>query len=158
MDPDAERAGNGVASSQKGVDIERCRGTVEHVDRVVLDDVPTQQHCDGIGHRSRLVTVMRHKKDGRLYGGAQRHHEVVHLRAQLRVERAKGLIEQQHRGACRKCPCQGDTLFLAARQRRRSAPVQISDSHELEKLCRRRTSLALGHTTDHEWERDVVQD
>ena len=59
----------------------------------------------------------------------------LHLVAELAVERAERLVEEQHRRVVDQGPGQGDPLLLAARQLPGPAPLVPGQPHELERLA-----------------------
>ena len=68
------------------------------VDAAVVEDAagPRAHHADAAGEKAGLAQIVRHQQHGRLV----RHPEVLQDRPQLLarelVERAEGLVEQQH--------------------------------------------------------------
>ena len=58
----------------------------------------------------------------------------LHLLAQLEVERAQRLVEQQHARPVDERARQGDALALAARELARLAPRELAEAHERERL------------------------
>ena len=66
----------------------------------------------------------------------------LHLLAQLEVERAERLVEQQHLRAVDDRARERDALALAAGQLRRAAAAEAGQAHHLERL--RHAPLALG--------------
>ena len=58
----------------------------------------------------------------------------LHLLAQLQVEGAEGLVEEQCRRPIDERACQSDALPLTARQLRRPAIDELLDLHGLEDL------------------------
>ena len=66
----------------------------------------------------------------------------LHLLAQLEVERAQRLVEQQHRGPVDERPRKRDALPLAARELRGRALRRVGEPHHGQRL--RHALLALG--------------
>ena len=58
----------------------------------------------------------------------------LHLAAQLEVERAERLVEQQHLGPVDDRAGERDPLLLAAGQLRRLAPGEVGELDQLERL------------------------
>ena len=91
---------------------------------------PLVEHGDAVAHRQRLALVVRdeHERDADLV--LDRLQLDLHLLAQLQVERAERLVEQQHLRTVDQRPGEGDALPLAAaeliaggdRRSRRGAP------------------------------------
>ena len=71
---------------------------------------------DPVGHRERLLLVVRHVDEGRAELGLDPLQLELHLLAQLHVERAQRLVEQQGRGLVDERPRQRDALLLASRK------------------------------------------
>ena len=89
---------------------------VDLLGRAHLLDLALGDHGDLVAHRERLLLVVGdvHERDADLaLHGAQLQLEVL---AQLGVEGAERLVEQQHLRAQHECPRQGDALLLAAGQ------------------------------------------
>ena len=74
----------------------RLRALVDFLGRADLLHLAVVEHGDAVGHRQRLALVVRDEDEGdaeRLLQGLQL---FLHLLAQLQVERAERLVEQQH--------------------------------------------------------------
>ena len=92
---------------------------------------PVVEHRDAVAHRERLVLVVgdEHERDADL--ALDRLQLDLHLLAELEVESAERLVEQQHRRPVDQRPGERDALALAAgelvrlaaRRSRRAAPI-----------------------------------
>jgi hypothetical protein len=81
-----------------------------------LLDATAIHHCDAVGHRQRLLLVVG-DEDGRDSVVALEPLDLdLHVEPQVLVERAEGLIQQQHLGVDREAPRQRHALLLSARQ------------------------------------------
>ncbi len=67
----------------------------------------------------------------------------LHLLAELEVERAERLVEQQHLRPVHERPGEGDPLALAARELRRLACAVVAEANGLEHLGGPRAALGL---------------
>ena len=83
-------------------------------------------HRDAVGHRQRLVLVVRDEDGGDAELAQQALELDLHRLAQLAVERGEGLVEQQQLGAHDQGAGDGDALLLAARERARRAGPRCS--------------------------------
>ena len=104
-----------------------CRMVVQLVRRALLHDVPVLHQHDVVGHGHGLGLVVR-DVDGR---NAQLELDllelVAHLIAQLRVEIAQRLIEQEHLRVAHQRAAQRNALALSAGELRRAAVEQLLD-------------------------------
>ena len=99
----------------------RARQLVQLGGRAELLDPSAVHDRDGVGHRHGLLLVVRdvHEREADLGLDALELH--LHLPAQLEVEGAERLVEQQHRRPVDDGAGQRDALLLAAGQLRRLA-------------------------------------
>ena len=79
------------------------------------------EDADAVAHRQRLVLVVGDEEEGDAQLALQRLQLGLHLLAQLQVERAQRLVEQQHLRLVDQRARQRHALALAARQLRRPA-------------------------------------
>ena len=114
---------------------------VDHERPVELLDAPARHHGDAIAHRHRLLLVVRHVDEREVELGLHALELDLHLAAQLEVERAERLVEQQHTRAQHQCARQGDSLLLPAGQLPRPAIREAAQLHELERLLRQSRPL-----------------
>ena len=77
---------------------------------------------------------MRDVEEGDLEVGLERLQEELHLLAQLEVERAERLVEEQDPRAVDDRPREGDALALAAGELDRPAVAEAGETHHLERL------------------------
>ena len=97
----AERARRSPASSDVGAadeigDEARARPLVDVARRADLDDAAVVEDGDAVGHRQRLALVVGDEDEGDAELALQRLQLDLHLLAELEVERAERLVEQQH--------------------------------------------------------------
>ena len=82
---------------------------------------PRRQHHDAVGQEDGLLHVVGHEQDRARLLGQRGGEPLAQVRAGDRVERAEGLVEQQHRPALQQRAQEGDALAHPARQRGRAA-------------------------------------
>ena len=110
--------------------------------RADLLDAALIQHDDAIGELHRLVLVMRDEDRGEaglLVDFAQ---PTAQILAHAGVERAKGLVEQQHARLDGERARERHALALAARKLRRIAPSKPLELHQFEQLRHARGNFA----------------
>ena len=94
---------------------ERGRGVVvELAGSPICSITPGVHHRDGVGHRHGLLLVVGHVHEGDADVGLDALQLDLHLAAQLEVEGAERLVEEQHLGPVDQRPGQRDPLLLAA--------------------------------------------
>ena len=89
---------------------------------------------DPVGHRERLFLVVRHVDERRPELVLDPLQLELHLLAQLHVERAERLVEQQRRGPVDERARERDALLLAARELARPPalePFELDDAQDL---------------------------
>ena len=118
----------------------RGRPQIQLARRRQLLDAPLVEHRDAIGHRQGLTLVVGHVDEGDAELLLQALELDLHFLAQLEVERAQRLVEQQHLGAVDQRARQRDPLALAAGQLRRPALALRAQLHQLEHFARARCS------------------
>ncbi len=135
---------------------------VDRVGRADLLELSIVEDGDAIRELQRLVLVMRHE-DGRVAGAAMKLAQPgAQVLAHLGVERAEGLVEQQHPRLDGERARQRHALPLAARELRRKAAFEAGELHELQKLpdtpldLRRRRPFATWPRPEPEG--DIVRD
>ena len=108
---------------------------VDVLGRAALVDRAAAHHGDPVGHRQRLVLVVRdeHERDADLALDPLELH--LHRLAQLEVQRGQRLVEQQYRRAVDQGPGERDPLPLAAGQGARLVLVAAGELHEFEHLA-----------------------
>lgn len=89
------RAGAVVGGGQLEAD-EVAEPALEGAGRVVRDHPAVVDHDDPAGERVGLVEVVGGEHDGAAGVGVQASYEVLEVRAVLRVEAGRGLVEEQH--------------------------------------------------------------
>ena len=92
---------------------------------------PFVEDRQAVAHRERLVLVVRDvdERDREILLEALQ--EELHLLAQLQVERAERLVEEQHLGAVDERAGERDPLALAAGELRRLALADVGKPHPL---------------------------
>ena len=114
---------------------ERGRRVVEDLlRRSDLLDAPVIHDDDPIGDLERLLLVVRDEDAGHVDFVVQATEPLAKLLAHLGVERAEGLVEQQHAGLSGERARQRDPLPLPARQLRRVAILQRLQANQVQQL------------------------
>ena len=80
----------------------------------LLLDPAVAHDDDHVAHRQRLLLVVGHVDEGDPDLALELLELDLHLVAELAVERAERLVEQQHRRVVDERPSQGDALLLTA--------------------------------------------
>ena len=75
---------------------------------------PVAHYHDAIGQRQRLVLIMRHQDGRDAQPPLQQPQLDLHAFAQVLVQCAERLVQQQHRRLDHQCPCQRHALLLTA--------------------------------------------
>ena len=138
---------------------ERCpRPLVELRRRPELLDPPAVHHGDRVRHRHRLFLVVGDvdERDPDLVLDPLELE--LHLLAQLEVERAERLVEQEHPWVTDDRARERDPLLLAAGQLARLAGLPPGEADELEDLGHPRPHLRLRQLLPLETEGNVVRD
>ena len=113
----------------------RGRRVVQRVRRGDLLQAPVVEHADAVAHRQGLVLVVRDEDEGDAQLALQALELGLHLLAQLQVERAQRLVQQQHARLADQRACQRHALALAARKLRRLALGHLGQPHQLQQLA-----------------------
>ena len=111
------------------------RALVE-LDRValLLDPAVAHDH-DDVAHRERLLLVVGHVDERDPDLALEGLELELHLLAQLEVERAERLVEEEHGRAVDERPGERDPLLLAARHLPGPAPLVAGEPDEPERLA-----------------------
>ena len=112
-----------VGRAEEGGDEARRRARVQLVGPAHLEQAPEVHDADAVGQRERLFLVVRHEHGGDPELALHLADGAAQFLADLGVERAEGLIEQQHLGLVRERARHRDALLLAAGELRRQALV-----------------------------------
>ena len=123
-----------------------------------LDDPPCRHHRDAVGHRQGLLLVVRHvdERDADLLlEGLQL--DLQRL-AELRVEGAERLVEQEHRGVEDQRSRERDTLLLSPGELRRPPLLVSLEPDERERVEDLLADVLLRHVLVPQPEGDVVVD
>ena len=120
------------------------RALVDLGGRADLLDPAVVEDGDPVAHRERLVLVVRHVDERDADVLLDLLELDLHLLAQLQVERAERLVEQQHARAVHDRAGERDALALAAGELVRPAPADVVQAHHLERLLRAAAALGRG--------------
>ena len=111
---------------------------------VLLEDSALAQHRDAITQTDGLLDVVSDEDDGLVHLLLEPEELLLQPVTRNRVDRAEGLVHEQHRRVCREGSGHADPLALTPRELRGVAPREDGrvEPHELEQLGRAR--LATG--------------
>src|SRR5712672_3597867 len=116
---------------------ERCRGVQIDVGwGSDLYDAPFRHHGDAVGHHHGLVLVMRDEQDRDAEALLNLLDLALQAFAQLAIERAERLVEQQSIGLENKSPRQRHALLLTAGQLARLSRGEIGEADLVEHVER----------------------
>ena len=114
---------------------EEIGGTVVYLLRLSdLADAPGAHHADEVGHRKRLLLIVRDEDEGDAELALERQKLDLHGRPQLLVEGGKRLIEKQDGRPIDDGPCKRHALLLSARHFVNAAPLEAAQPHHIEGL------------------------
>ena len=88
-----------IGAADEARDERGARARVQLARRGELLDLPGVEHRDPVGHRQRFALVVRHVYEGDAEPALQALELDLHFLAQLQIERAQRLVEQQHLAA-----------------------------------------------------------
>ena len=130
---------------------------VDHHGLVQLLDHAAVHHSDAVGHGEGLLLVVGDvdEGDGQLF--LQALELDLHLLAQLQVQGAQGLVQQQHLGVVDQGPGDGHPLLLAAGEGVGLALFKPGQLHQGEHLGHPALDLVLGDLLDGQAVGHVVE-
>ena len=114
----------------------RGRPRIDALGRPLVLDVAMVHHHAVVGQRHRLLLVVRDVDEGGADALLQRLQLVLHLAAQLQVERAERLVEQEHRRLDDQRPRQRHALPLSAGKLVRHLVEGVGQAHHRQRLAR----------------------
>jgi hypothetical protein len=114
--------------------------------------------ADPVGHRHGLVLVVGHVDERDPDLGLDPLELELHLLAQLEIERAERLIEEEDPWPIDQRPGQRHALLLPARHLRRLPALVPRELHELEHLPDARSHVGIADPLPPRAERDVLED
>ena len=105
-----------------------CGPLVDIARRADLNDLALVEDRHPVGHGQRFALIVgdEHERDADFL--LQRLELLLHLLAQLEIERAQRLIQEQHLGGVDEGAGQGHPLALAARKLARAAGSRIREA------------------------------
>ena len=112
---------------------------------------------DRVRHRERLLLVVGHVDERDPDLALDVLQLELHRLAQLQVERAERLVEQQHRGEVDEGARERDALTLAARELARLGLRVVREAHALQHLPHAARDLGLGDLLAAKAEGDVLE-
>ena len=117
---------------------------------------PAVHDADAVRHAERFVLVVRHEHRRDADGALNLADRAPQLLADLRVERAERLVEQQHARLVRQRARERDALLLAARELARQPLVVALERDEPEQLGAPAAPVRAPHAARAQRELDVV--
>ncbi len=123
-----------------------------------LLDAPPVHDGDAVGHRQRLLLVVRDVDERRAELVLDALQLQLHLLAQFHVQRTERLVEQQCRRTIDERASQGDPLLLPPRQLARAPALQPLELHDAEDRKDPLAVLGTRHLLHLQPEGDVVVD
>jgi hypothetical protein len=153
-----DRAPQQVGHTEEARD-EGCGRPLVELDRgpELLDPAPVH-HRDRVGHRHRLLLVVRHVHEGQAEIVLQRLQLELQLLPQLEVERAERLVEEQHARRVDQRTGERDALLLAARELPRLALLEALEADPPQDLDDAAAQLIAFDPAPPEPEGDVLED
>ena len=116
------------------------------------------EHGNAVRHGQRLGLIMRHIDDGYAQALMQMADLILHLLAQLLVERAQGLVHQHEIGIEDQRPGDGNALLLAAGELARAAVAEARQLDHLERSLHPLFDLGLVQVADLKRKGQVLVD
>ena len=111
------------------------RSLVDLLRTANLDNPAAAHDGDPVRHGQCLFLIMRHVDEGDADRLLQSLQLALHLLAQLEIERAQRLVEQQHGRVIDQGPGQRDPLLLATGQLPRTPFLVPCQSHQRKRVC-----------------------
>ena len=118
---------------------------------------PLQQHAHPVAQRHRLLVVLGDVEDGGLELLEQPRQLQPHLVAQLGVDVAQRVVEQQDLGPAHQRPAQRRALLLPVRELARQVVQHVGYAQELGHLLHALLDVGLVHPAGAERARDVLE-
>src|SRR5262245_2324533 len=143
-----------AAADERGGE-QRARSRVERLGAANLDQAAAVHDANAIGELERFLLVVRDEQRRDLQPVMDRTQATAQLLANLHVECAERLIEQQHLRLVRECASDRDALLLATRQLDRFATRKAGQTDQLEQLVAAARALCAVPAAKFETELDV---
>ena len=123
-----------------------------------LEQAAQVHHADAIGQRERFFLVVRDQHGGDLQLALHLANGAAKLFANLRVQRAEGLVEQQHFGLVREGASDGHALLLAAGELGRQTIVHAFQRDQAQQFLATLAAVVGAHAPHPQRELDVLAD
>ena len=143
------------AGAEKRGDVQRARPLVEAVGRVDFEQAPAVHDADAVAELEGFLLVVGDEDRRDAEGLLDLLQALAQLGADLDVERAERLVEQQYAGPVREGPRESDALLLAARELALEPIAEPAQPDEIEKLLAPFAALGLPDAADVQPELDV---
>ena len=132
-----------IGHAEEVGDVGGGRPLVDLDGRTDLGDLTAVHHGQAVRHRQRLLLVVRDVEERDADIALQRGEVALEVLAQLGVERAEWLVEQEHLRLQHERPGQGHALLLAAGELRRPPLLQPAEADEVDHLADPSAALRL---------------
>ncbi len=129
-----ERARPEVGRADEAGHEDRRRVVVDLLGGADLLDLAAVHHRDPVAHRERLFLVVGDEDEGDADLALDALELELHRLAELEVEGAERLVEQQGPGEVHQRPGEGDALLLATGELGRAALGEVAQPHHAEEL------------------------
>ena len=103
---------NKISVSDEAGDKSCRRGIINIFGRTDLLQLPAADHCDPIRHAQGLFLIVGYQDRCGTQVTQNLRHFPAHLRAEIRIQPVKRLIEKHHPWTGSECACKSDTLLL----------------------------------------------
>ena len=150
-------AGQEVADADEVRDERRAGLLVDLPRRGKLHDSARIHHRDAVGHRQRLLLIVRHVDERDADLAVHSLELELHLLPELEVEGSQGLVQEQDRRLVDEGPRESDPLLLSARQLVGPPAIEAAQPHLLERLPDGAPDVGGGKCLDPEPEGHVVE-
>ena len=154
----ATRRREQIGDAEEAGDEGGARTLVELARVAQLLDVAVAHDRDRVGHRHRLLLVVRDVDEGDADLALDPLQLELHLLAELEVERPERFVEQEHARVIDECPGERDPLLLAARELCRLALLDLRETDELEHLADLPLQVVAADSLAPQPEGDVLED
>ena len=129
---------------------------VDGLGRADLQDAAAVHHHDGIAHGQRFLLIVGNINEGNAQLLLHGFELQLHFLAQLQIQRAQRLVQQQHVRLVDQRAGNGDALLLTARKRIHAALAIAGQVDQAQHLIHTAVDFAAAHLFDLEAKGDVI--
>ncbi len=151
-----QRAIEQIGGAEEGRDKRVGRMVIHRMRLAHLHHPTARHHGQPVGHDHGLLLIVGDEQEGNAHLRLNALELDLHLLAQLEIERAQRLIEQQQLGTIHQRPRQRHALLLPAGKLAGPTCFMPGERHEFEHLAYTALDLTLGHTLAAQAECHVV--